>query len=710
MKTMRFLAGPLLILLTILAFWPMFGNGFVWDDQEFIVRNQSIRGLWPPSRFFASHGSAAEGAIYPMTGQRPVMVFSLALDYAFWKLNPLGYHLTNLLLHLLCVFGAGLLVQKLSRSRPAGFLTAALFALHPGHAEAVIAFLGRSDLLATLFVLLGFYGYLKFRDQGKSRRMVWFGLALLGFLLACFSKETGLALLGLLVVYEAFVSGRSQSKPQNLKSKMARLLPFLIVAAGYWLYRGRVLGGQSAGSAWWGGTPYMNFLMMFEVYARYIRLMAFPFALSPLHMVPVPSGFGDARVLWGFVLLLASFLVTVWALRNHPRQGFPASWFLLGLVPVGNLIPIPGVMILAERWLYLPSLGLCALGGWVTWILLLKGRGVMKGVRVGFGVVVLVLFGVCDFSWCPVWKTEESIARILVARAPGSAVGYNNLGNALLARGRTEEALGYFRQALVLKPDYAEAKSNLAMALMEVGRIEEAYQQVREAVELKPRLASAHNNLGVILGKKGEVPSSQEEIREALRLDPNYVEAHYNLGLAYDEAGDLPGAAREYREAIGLNSRQAQSHAALGTVLIRQGKLSEGESEFHTSLRLDPNLAEGHTGLGNVFERQRDFVAAETEFRTALRLKANYPFAYYNLGNCLLSQGRPVEAEPCFREAIRLKSTFAFAYYNLGLALEDQGRSGEAARAYEAYLVADPKALDRPEVEKKIARLILSSR
>jgi tetratricopeptide (TPR) repeat protein len=114
--------------------------------------------------------------------------------------------------------------------------------------------------------------------------------------------------------------------------------------------------------------------------------------------------------------------------------------------------------------------------------------------------------------------------------------------------------------------------------------------------------------------------------------------------------------------------------------------------------------------MGNLYDLKGKLPEAEQEFREALALKPNSPEAHYNLGNILLRQRRPAEAEPFFREALRLKPNLAYAQFNLALSLEDQGRSGEAARAYEAYLVADPKALDRPEVKKKIARLILPSR
>jgi len=518
-----------LVLLCVLAYWPMFRNGFVWDDPQFIVKNPVLRSLWPPSRFFQSQGSAAEGAIYPLTGQRPAMLFSLALDYALWKLNPFGYHLTNLLLHLLCVFGVAILFRDVTQSHWAGFLSGALFAVHPGHGEAVIAFLGRSDLLATLFVLIGFLAYSRLSNAQGWRKAFWYGGSLLSFLLACFSKETGLVLLGILVIYEIFVSGVK-------KFSLLRLLPFLVIGAFYWVYRGKVLGGQGAGSEWWGGSPLKNFLMMFEVYARYLRLLFFPLTLSPLHTVPVPGGVWDGRVVWGAFLLLGSLLGTGWGLRKNPRLGLLASWFLIGLVPVANLIPIPGVLILAERWLYLPSVGACGLGGWGAWLLIQRSKGWTRWAWIGLVTLVFVLFGVRTYLWNPAWMTMENVSRAILAADPSCPTGYFNLGKALGDQGRDEESEQSYRKAIRLSPDYPDAHYNLGNLLGKQGRYEEAEKEFRETIRCQPKfLAEVHYNLGVALWEQGKYEETERELREALRLKPDYAKARNLLGKVLSE-------------------------------------------------------------------------------------------------------------------------------------------------------------------------------
>lgn len=573
-----------LILLGLLAYWPMFQNDFVWDDLKFIVANPAIRGFWPITRFFQVQSS---GIAYPLTGDRAAMVFSLALDFALWKLNPFGYHLTNLLLHLLCVFGVAWLALMITRSRGAGFMAGALFALHPGHAEGVIAFAGRSDLLACLFVLLGFWGYYRHRETGGWRRAVWYGVSLVSFLIACFSKETGLALLGLLLVYEVFET--PESRIQDLKSKIISLLPFVLAGLVYWVHRTKVIGSQFAGSLWWGGSPYKNFLMAFEVYARYLRLLFFPLSLSPLHMVPVPGGFWDGRVLWGMILLIGTLGILCWSLKKHFWTGFLVSWFLISLAPVANLIPVPGAQILSEHRLYLPSVGACVLGGWGARALYLRARGWTRGCWAGLIGTVLVLFGIRTFSWIPKWKTPLSIARTVVATSPGYVNGYVNLGNALDQEGRFEEAESQYRRALSMNATCAEAHNDLGIELERKKQHEEAKRELLLAVGFKPDYSEAFNNLGNVVSELGELGEAEEAYRQALRLQPGFFQAYYNLGTTLEAEGKLAEAEGAYRETIRLVPNFAGTYYNLGNTLEGEGRWVEAAREYRLYLFYAPN-------------------------------------------------------------------------------------------------------------------------
>lgn len=585
-KVQRTLWGIVLLSLSLLSYWPMFKNRFVWDDPIFVTRSETIRGLWPPSRFFQPQGKVAEGAIYPVTGQRPVMTFSFALDYALWKLNPFGYHLTNLLLHWLCVMGVALLGARASRSDSVGFLAGALFGLHPGHAEAVIAFLGRSDLLATAFVLAGFLMYQK-HQAGGMRGFLWLFASLTVFGAACLSKETGLALLGILVLYEGLGLMDQERgdilKTKPLRSRFVRLIPFALVAVGYWFFRGRVLGGQATGTMWWGGSITKNFLMMLDVYTGYCRLLVFPQALSPLHSVPKPTGWLEVRALVGLSLLIATLGALSLSIKRKPAITFLGSWFVLGLVPVANIIPIPGV-IFAERWLYLPSVGACVLGAWGGWTLYRRSKGWTRWAWAGLMAIGLSLFGWRTFLWNGAWQDEERIARTIIATNPNSYLGQINLGNALLDKGRNEEAIQAFQEAVRLRPNYTQAFVHLAKALQTQGRLGDAEQAYREVLRRDPNSPEAHNNLGNLLGFQGKQEESIVEYREAIRLRPDFLPAHYNLAISLEDQGKLPEAEIEYRTVLRLSPGLAQAYYQLGINLMNQGRKEESAQAMEAFL------------------------------------------------------------------------------------------------------------------------------
>jgi tetratricopeptide (TPR) repeat protein len=594
----KFLNWGLLALLCILAFWPMFRNGFVWDDEQYIVGNPAIRGLWPPGRFLNAYEQLGGIQANPL-GQRPVMAFSFALDYAVSKLNPFAYHLQNLILHIVCVLGVAFLAQRLSGSSGAGFLAGALFALHPGHAEGVISFLGRSDLQVTLFILVGLWGYVQHLRFTGSQRAGWYALSLLSFALGCFAKESGLVLVGVLVIYEGFVSGKGAGKWWK---KGLRLVPYLGIALVYaWVWE-TFKSGEAAKFTWWGGNPGRNFLMAFEVYARYLRLLFFPITLDPAQRVLVPNGFWDSQALLGLGLLLLSVAGAIWLLLRRPKVGFMVSWFLLGLVPVSNLVPLPR-LIAAERWLYLPSVGLCVLGGWGAWVLYRRTRGWVRAAWIGLIGLVLVLFGIRTWLWNPAWGSEESLAKAIIAADPGYELGYSDLGSALAKEGKYQEAEKECRKAIRLEPNDAIAHSTLGVALAMQGKLAEAEQECREAIRVKPNYAEAYFNLGNVLDGDGRLYEAEQAFRKAIEIKPSYAEARVNLGNTLSGEGKLDEAVESYRDAIKLSPEDAEAHFDLGTVLGQQGKLEESVQECREAVRLKPDYAEALENLAYTLDK-----------------------------------------------------------------------------------------------------------
>jgi Flp pilus assembly protein TadD len=609
-KGSRFLIVGLLLLLSLSAYWPMFANSFVWDDQEFIVKNRAIRSLWSPAYLWGCPGPG-----YPWLGQRPVVALSFALDYALWKGNPRGYHLANFLLHLSCTLGVFFLAQNLFRDWVPAFAAGALFAVHPGHGEAVVAFLGRSDLLATTFVLLAALAYLG-SWQGK-RKLLLYGLSLGSFLLGCLAKETALGFLGIVLFLDGL---RQKAEGGTWYSSVVRVTPFVLVALFYGIYRHSILAGEPTRFTWWSGNTALGVKALFGAFAEYLRLFLFPLRLTPWYEVSAPGAGLDGKAFLGFL----SLCFILWALllfwKRDARKALSLGWFLSGMLLVlgGWLLPLSGLKglgglpgpVVAERWLYLPSVGGCLLAGvgFNFWLARAEAWGKVFILVTGCALLSLLLWR--QLSWIPIWRSEESLARTLVAQAPRTALGYYNLANALARKGDLDGAEGFYRQAIQLKPDYAKAYNNIGVVFARMGRREEAEQEYREALRLNPVYAEPHNNLGNLHADQGRGDEAEKEYREALRLDPEYSEAHYNQGTLFEDQKRFPEAEREYQEAI----------------------------------RLRPDYVQAHNNLGNVFARQGDYFRAEGEYRVAIRLDSLFAGPCINLALVLVRQGRREEA------------------------------------------------------------------
>jgi serine/threonine-protein kinase len=281
-------------------------------------------------------------------------------------------------------------------------------------------------------------------------------------------------------------------------------------------------------------------------------------------------------------------------------------------------------------------------------------------------------------------KREEEAAgyyRAALAVRPDTAVVHNNLGGALSAKGRPDDAVREHRRALELNPKYAKAHYGLANALRDKGRLDDAIQKFRTAIALDPKGAWAHNNLGAALAAKAGVGG------EGGALDGS----HNNLGNALRDKGLLDEAIEAYRRAIDLDPKDAWAHTNLGIALRAQGLLDDAIAEHRQAIALDPKLARAHYNLGNALRDKPRWDGAIEAYRRAIDLDPKDAWAHTNLGIALANKGRPDDAIQAFRQAIALDPKLARAHYNLGTLLRAQGLLVEAIREYQKATDLDPK-------------------
>lgn len=357
-----------LIILTILLYLPAIQAPFEFDDRERIVDNPAIRSLSNiPAFFYSRELMPFGGEIY-----RPLSDISFAIDYAIWGINPSGFHLTNVLIHVINSIFLFLFLELTFNSPRASMVASILFALHPVQTEAVIWIKGREDLFVAMFTLLTLIWY---RLYSMRSRRAYIFISLLSFALALLSKEMAVVIPVMLLMFDMI---------WKEDARIRRYLPYAAIVAAYILARYLVLE-QVAQRSYWGGGPIQTIYTMSRAISYYIKLLFFPVNLCLDYLgYPVSKAISGPYVIPSilFLLLISSFGVYR-LLRHRDITGLSVLWFFVTLAPVSNIIPLK--IILAERFLYLPSIGLAFIYakmaegyGWrrsAPLILIIKGGG-----------------------------------------------------------------------------------------------------------------------------------------------------------------------------------------------------------------------------------------------------------------------------------------------------------------------------------------------
>jgi hypothetical protein len=541
--------------LTALALLPFLGslaNELVFDDRVFILHNELVRDPYRIVEIFADDYCAGVGQperhgetrVY-----RPLTILSFSLNHAAGGLHAFGYHLVNLLLHAgvsLAVYFAG----RLFLSSIAAFAAAALFAVHPLHTEAVVYAVGRSELLVALGLLLALRCYAAVRAGSGGSLMTVGGLC--AFALALLSKEQGMVLPAILVVYEVAVYDRSAGSPGRAVSDcVRRLLPYVILLGLFAVLRTWAVGGLSAPNPSIVDNPLavvsdgQRVLGAVAVAGRYLRLFLLPWPLSPDYSyahIEAPTALVDPYVMFGFVAWAALGIAAVLSLRAGGRVAFSTAFAVITYLPVSNLLfPIGTVM--GERLFYLPSVGLCWLAGLIM-AALWRRFDAPRPRRVLFAAMALmmVVLGSVGAAYTRVWRNDLTLYDYAVRVAPDNVRMRYFLAHRLLldAPERREEAVAHLSHAIKILPGFADLWDELAVGLMDMKLYPEAVEAAEKAVSLKPQEPRYLNNLGAAYMWQARWSEACVVLRRLLGLPPSQ---------AKDRDGSIRRAARQNMEA-----------------------------------------------------------------------------------------------------------------------------------------------------------------
>jgi serine/threonine-protein kinase len=281
-------------------------------------------------------------------------------------------------------------------------------------------------------------------------------------------------------------------------------------------------------------------------------------------------------------------------------------------------------------------------------------------------------------------KPEDAIGyyRVALALRPGTSAVQNNLGNALVARGEFDQAVPVFRQALRANPNLAVAHLNLGGALVKKGRLDDAIASFRKALRLNRSLAEAHYNLGTALHRRGDLDGAVASLREAIRLRKDYAGAWNNLGSVLLDRGDPAGAVASFRQAIQLKKDHAPAHYNLGNALAALGRLDEAIASYREAIHHQTDYALAHGALGLALQHRGRLDEAIAAYRESIRLNPTFALSHHNLGAVLADRGDLAGAISAYHQALRLDPNLAVSYLGLGQALRHQGQFAESLAAF----------------------------
>src|SRR5262252_7628323 len=591
----RWLAPAVLVLVTAVAYLPTLANGFVnFDDIENFISNRAYRGLgWTQLRWMFTTWNL--GGLIPLTW------VTLGFDYVIWGMDPTGYHLTSLVLHLLGSLVFYFVLLRLLRIalepgegnrtalRLGALVGALLFSVHPLRVESVAWITERRDVLSGLFTFLSVLAYLRAWSARTGERLErrWYLASLAFFAYALLSKAMAVTLPVVLVLldvyplrrFRAFSRGGLRVLARNL---LVEKLPFGLLALACVVVTVLVARGNDAMAPLERWSLLDRLFLAVHSAAFYLWKTIAPVNLSIMYQLPERLD----RAAWPFiaawVCVLAVSAVCLALARRFPALLIVWTTYLVMLAPVSGLVQT-GWQMTADRYSYMPCLGWAALAGagfFLAWQRAGGARGESTRTLVAWTAVCLItVLGVLTWRQVGVWRDTETLWTHAAAASP-SGLAHENLGEVYQDRGQFDRAAAHFEQSVRMRPGYGPGHFHLGATRAQQGRPEEAMREYEEAARLMPDSAVPYYNMGLALVALRRPAEAIERYRQALKIVPGYADAHNNLGLLLAEDGKLDDGVVHLREAVALRPDSASYHSNLGLALARQGRAEEALREL----------------------------------------------------------------------------------------------------------------------------------
>lgn len=645
---------------TLALFWPATGFEFNnYDDSQYVTSNPHVlSGLsWKNVAWAFTSGYASNW--------HPLTWLSHMLDCQIYGVDAGGHHLTNILFHTANVLLLYALWRCLTGAVWRSALVAALFGWHPMHVESVAFIAERKDVLSAFFGFATLLAYWHYARQPSGRR---YALVILGFVLGLMCKPMLVSLSLLMLLLDFWPLERRQPWGRLVVEKVP-LLALSAASSAVTIWAQRAGGAMATLQAYPFSTRLLNAI---HAYVAYIGKLLWPAHLAVLY--PYRFHLAAGAVAGAAVLFIGLTIAALWGARGRRRPWWTVGWlwFVIALGPVIGIVQVGGAAM-ADRYSYIPSVGLFVLAAWeaTAW---LAGR--LAG-RWMLGVVSAVILAAClvgTSRQLSYWRNSVTL----------------------------------FSHALAVTPDNAVAECNLGSALESEGKTKEAREHLERALRLSPHYANAEDNLGLISYDQGDLPDAEKDFRAAVKDDPHHDRAWANLGLLLLNSGRASDAIDPLTHAVARSPENAYAQLGLARALDDAGKAAQAFPHYLAAVEDKPNLPEAQANLGAALTAQGRYPEALSHLQRALALNGHSWEAHYYMGNVLLAAGQNESAAQQYRQAALYRPENPYIQLNLAAALQRLGQTNDAIAAAERCLTLATNASDAgvvAQLKKQLAAL-----
>ena len=643
----------------LLVYSNTFHCGFYFDDGYNITENFLVKNVFRPD------------IIWNYNPTRFITLFTISINYYFGEINVLGYHIVNILIHILTSIAVYSFI-KTTLSTPnvkektaelnkeyIALFAALLFAVHPIQTQAVTYIIQRAASMAALFYIASvtFYAKSKMSDSEKEKRAGYL-LSIIFCLLGMYTKEIVFTLPVMIIVYDLLFFYKGGSVFNKRYIPFVLMLPIIPITIKF-LSPGAVKEVSQASSQI---TAYSYFFTQFKVIIKYIQLVFLPVNQNLDYDFPVSQNFFEPYTLISFLLLALLFAFSLYWIKKDRIVSFGILWFFISLAVESSILPIRDVIF--EHRMYLPMAGVSFL---LVYLISKSLSQKFSKPLLITGSIIVIILGAAAFQRNKVWADEYTLWNDVAQKSPNKARVYSNRGVALLNLKRYDEAINDFNKTLSLNKNFKNAYFNRGSVYYYKKEYDKAIADFSKTISLDSTYAFAYNNLGAILLERRKFSEAVSYFDNAIKNDTNYAAAYNNRGVLFKALGEYEKAARDYKKAIEKNKNYSEAYFNLGEIymLVNNAELAKGY--FDRAIDLNKNYTEAYYNRGNVLFMTGHLHEALSDYNFTLSKQPDRIEAVNNRGSVYFMLGRYSEAYFDYTRAIELNKELFDAWKNRGI-------------------------------------------